>query len=391
MERIVLLSLVRVFSGMLLNATAWGQLAPNDIMITHYSPRYNTAADEYLVLFNNTNSAIDMNGYEFAYSTAAGVVSVKKSFTATTVIAARAYYLLSPNISVTVGSVSNKTTDATYSAGLADAGQVAIRKTSDGSVIFALATGTITTFAFGQTTSHTATTSSSSQGALQLTASGSTYIRTGDNNADYTFVAAASISQVPCSGDAPLPVELVSFTALAHAGKVELNWSTATEVNNYGFDIERKAVNREWTKVGFVEGKGTTNAPQDYSFRENLASSGKYAYRLKQIDRNGKFSYSMEVETVVGLAPEEYTLTQNYPNPFNPSTTIRFALKTSGHASLRVFNTAGQQVKALFDEVAEAGKVYSVLFDGTGLASGTYFYILQTPDKREVKKMLMLK
>lgn len=391
MERIFLLSLVVVFSSILSNATAWGQLAPNEIMITHYSPRYNTASDEYLVLFNNTNSAIDMNGYEFAYSSPAGVVNVKKSFTAATVIAARAYYLLSPNISVTVGSVSNKTADATYSAGLADAGQAAIRKTSDGSVICALATGAITTFAFGQTTSHTVTTSSSSQGAFQLTASGSTYTRIGDNNADYTFVAASSIGQVPSSGDAPLPVELTSFTASCRGNSVKLAWKTATEVNNYGFEIERKFVNREWTKVGFVEGKGTTNAPQNYSFREDLTSTGRYAYRLKQIDRNGRFSYSNEVEAIVGLAPEEYTLTQNYPNPFNPSTTIRFALKTSGHASLRVFNTAGQQVKALFDEVAEADKMYSVVFDGSGLASGTYFYILQTPDKREVKKMLMLK
>ena len=189
----------------------------------------------------------------------------------------------------------------------------------------------------------------------------------------------------------PLPVELSSFAVTARGNSVELAWKTATETNNYGFQIERKVVNAEWAKVGFVEGHGTTNSPRSYSFRENVASAGKYIYRLKQIDRDGKFTYSKEVEAVIGLAPNDYSLGQNYPNPFNPSSTIRFALKTAGHATLKVYNSAGQEVKTLFDDMAEADKSYSVLFDGTGLASGTYFYILQTPASREVKKMLMLK
>ena len=337
-----------------------------------------------------------MNGYEFAYSTAAGVVSVKKSFTATTVIAPRAYYLLSPNISVTVGSVSNKTADATYSAGLADAGQVAIRKTSDASVICALATGAITTFAFGQTTSHTSTTSSSSQGAFQLTASGPTYTRTGDNNADYTLVAASSISQVPSSGDAPLPVELDSFTALAHASKVELNWSTATEVNNYGFEIERASHNRldgleDWSKVGFVDGHGTTNAPQNYSYTDNIFATGAFSYRLKQIDRDGSFRYSNEVAVTSALTANDYHLAQNFPNPFNPSTTIRFAVKSPQRASLNVYNMLGQEVHTLYNQEAEAGVVYNIPFDGSGLSSGVYYYRLRTADHTELKKMLMVK
>ena len=396
MERIVLLSLVGVFSSMLSSATAWGQLAPNDIMITHYSPRYNTASDEYLVLFNNTNSAIDMNGYEFAYSTAAGAVSVKKSFTATAMIAARAYYLLSPNSSVTIGSVSNKATDATYSAGLADAGQVAFRKTSDGSVIFALATGTITTFAFGQTTSHTITTNSSNLGAFQLTASGATYTRTGDNNADYTLVAAPSISQVPCSGDAPLPVELASFTALAQASKVKLDWSTATEVNNYRFEIERAIHNglheqKDWSRIGFVDGHGTSNVPHDYSFTDNTVAFGKYSYRLKQIDRDGKFSYSKTVESTVGIIPIAMILGQNYPNPFNPETKIDFAVPASGLTSLKVYNLLGEEVATLVNENLEAGVLHSANFRGINLSSGLFFYTLRSGNFVETKKMMMLK
>jgi hypothetical protein len=191
------------------------------------------------------------------------------------------------------------------------------------------------------------------------------------------------------AGTNPLPVEMTSFTAITKGHGVELAWKTATEVNNMGFEIE-KNVNGSWNKIAFVEGSGTTNTQHAYSYVDANVF-GKMQYRLKQIDRDGKFSYSKEVEAVIGLTPDDYTLSQNYPNPFNPSSTIRFALKTAGHATLKVYNTTGQEVKTLFDDLAEADKSYSVLFDGTGLASGTYFYILQTPDKREVNKMLMLK
>ncbi len=193
-----------------------------------------------------------------------------------------------------------------------------------------------------------------------------------------------------------LPVELTSFTAASHGKAIDLSWATASESNNYGFDVERRAVNQQstmnsWTKVAFVEGHGTTSSPLNYSFTDNSATSGKYSYRLKQIDRNGKFTYSKEVEAVIALTPAEYTLSQNYPNPFNPSTTIRFAVKAAGQVSLKVYNAAGQEVRTLFNDAAEPEKVYSVLFDGSGMASGTYFYVLQTPASREVKKMLMVK
>ena len=193
-----------------------------------------------------------------------------------------------------------------------------------------------------------------------------------------------------------LPVELTSFTAASHEKAIDLAWTTASESNNYGFDVERRSINQQstmnnWTKVAFVEGHGTTSTPQNYSFADNSVASGKYSYRLKQIDRSGKFSISKEVEAVVALTPAEYTLSQNYPNPFNPSTTIRFAIKAAGRVSLKVYNTTGQEVQTLFNDAAEPDKAYSVLFDGTGLASGTYFYVLQTPTSREVKKMLMMK
>jgi len=130
-----------------------------------------------------------------------------------------------------------------------------------------------------------------------------------------------------------LPVELTSFIVSAKQNSVELLWKTATEVNNYGFDIERRTTPLSppsqggderggWTKTGFVEGHGTTNAPKEYSYTEKNIPAGKYSYRLKQIDRDGKFKYSQEVEVNFGSAPKEFSLLQNYPNPFNPTTVI---------------------------------------------------------------------
>ena len=120
----------------------------------------------------------------------------------------------------------------------------------------------------------------------------------------------------------PLPVELTSFTAITKGRGVELAWKTATEANNFGFEVERNTMNN-WEKIGFVEGNGTTNAPKEYSFSEKNIPSGKYSYRLKQIDRDGKFSYSNVVEVSVAEV-KQFGLEQNYPNPFNPVTMINY-------------------------------------------------------------------
>ncbi|HAP34694.1 MAG TPA: hypothetical protein DCQ28_01675 [Bacteroidetes bacterium] len=189
--------------------------------------------------------------------------------------------------------------------------------------------------------------------------------------------------------DVTVPVELVSFTALARSGKVELHWSTATEVNNAGFAVE-KNIGGVWNGIGFVEGNGTTNAPKDYSFTD-ISSAGKYQYRLQQIDRDGKFTYSNTVEAVVALTAEDYKLGQNFPNPFNPTTNITFVLKNSEHATVSVYNMLGQHVATLFNGEATAHQIYSLTFDAKNLPSGMYFYSLQSATRNEVKKMMLLK
>lgn len=206
---------------------------------------------------------------------------------------------------------------------------------------------------------------------------------------------AVNNSADPLAGS--LPVELTSFTARSANGTVELLWNTATEMNNHGFEVERSEIDNgqlkmeNWNKVGSVEGNGTSNSPKAYSFIDNSMNGGKYSYRLKQIDRDGKFSYSEIVSVTVPVRELSCTLGQNYPNPFNPSTAITFSVKQTEQTTVKVYAVTGQEVATLFNGVAQQGHTYSVQFNASNLAAGIYLYVLQTPTAREVKKMSMIK
>lgn len=184
------------------------------------------------------------------------------------------------------------------------------------------------------------------------------------------------------------PVELTSFTAAANNNTVTLNWSTATELNNKGFEIQKKSATSDFMTVGFVNGNGSSTEVHSYSFSEtNIA--GTYTYRLRQVDFNGNSEFSDAVEVVVSN-PDQYSLNQNYPNPFNPSTKIDFTLAQSGMVKLAVYNLLGQQVQTLVNEVRGAGS-HSVSFNASNLTSGIYFYKLETPDFSKTMKMILNK
>ncbi|NWG27988.1 MAG: S8 family serine peptidase [Ignavibacteriaceae bacterium] len=198
--------------------------------------------------------------------------------------------------------------------------------------------------------------------------------------------------------DGALPVELSSFTAkVLKSGGVQLNWRTETEVSNYGFEIERsenpksEIQNPQFEKISFVEGHGNSNSPKDYSFVDNSVYGGKYSYRLKQIDTDGKFEYSKVIEVDAGSIPGGFVLEQNYPNPFNPTTTIKFALAETQSAKLIIYDVLGNEVAVLFNGTAEAGKLYESEFNGENFSSGIYFYRLETESKVENRKMLLIK
>ena len=184
-----------------------------------------------------------------------------------------------------------------------------------------------------------------------------------------------------------LPVELSAFTASAVHGKVVLNWRTATEVNNYGFDIEKK--NEIWQKIGYVSGHGTTNAPQSYSYADNSAA-GKIVYRLKQIDRDRKFEYSKEVEVTIVTTPTVFALSQNYPNPFNPTTVINYSIASASLVSLKVFDMLGREILTLVNGQMDPGN-YTAAFDASRLSSGVYFYRLDAGTFSDVKRLSLMK
>ena len=190
----------------------------------------------------------------------------------------------------------------------------------------------------------------------------------------------------------PTPVELISFTGILNGNKVDLYWRTATEVNNYGFNIERSSssLGTIWKTIGFVQGHGNSNSPKEYTFVDtDINQSGRYFYRLKQIDNDGAFEYSNTISVEVGT-PHSYDLSQNYPNPFNPLTKIEFTIPQKEMVSLKIFNSMGELVSELINEEKEAGS-YSVDFDASGLASGMYVYRFQAGTFISNKKMILLK
>ncbi len=206
-----------------------------------------------------------------------------------------------------------------------------------------------------------------------------------------------------------VPVELTSFEAAVTGIAVQLNWATATERNNRGFQIERKTENPEWKIIGFREGKGTTTIPQEYSFIDNLneVNVTTFSYRLKQIDFNGTFEYSNVIEVEINT-PLKFELSQNYPNPFNPSTKIKYTIPTltsflsqrermsegQVRVTLKVYDILGKEIVTLVDEYKPTGS-YEVEFQSSAgnkqLASGIYFYQLKAGEFVETKKMILLR
>ncbi len=210
-----------------------------------------------------------------------------------------------------------------------------------------------------------------------------------------------------------IPVELVSFTANQFGSNVILNWKTSSEKNNYGFEIERTLFNKGgnqggWEKIGFVEGFGTTTEIKAYSFTDKKISNGIYKYRLKQIDFNGTFKYSSELEINIDLTLKEFVLYQNYPNPFNPTTRIKYAISSNdkremSSVTFKVYDVLGREVATLVNEEKSAG-VYEIEFSigrdsSPDIASGIYFYQLKVDnsgsssgkDFTETKKMILIK
>jgi hypothetical protein len=191
-----------------------------------------------------------------------------------------------------------------------------------------------------------------------------------------------------------LPVELTSFSAAVIGKDVKLSWNTATEINNFGFEIERKVGSSQssvgnYEKIGFINGNGNSNSPKSYSFVDDKVSTGKYFYRLKQIDNDGQYEYSKTIEVDVN-GVKEYKLTQNYPNPFNPATTIQYILPQAGMVKLTLYNILGQEIRTLVNEIKEAG-THTINIDASDLNSGMYIYKIESGSFVQTRKMTLVK
>lgn len=193
------------------------------------------------------------------------------------------------------------------------------------------------------------------------------------------------------SSNAPLPVSLSTFTNSVNNRNVILNWKTLFEINNKGFCIERKTAESDWIKIGFTEGKGTTTLPSTYSFEDKKLPAGKFQYRLKQFDNNGNFEYYyLMADVEIGL-PNKLELSQNYPNPFNPQTKIDFTLPLDSRVSLIVYDVSGREITKIINNEFKKADYYSIVFNKGTLASGVYFYRIETSGYSISKKMLILK
>jgi hypothetical protein len=196
-----------------------------------------------------------------------------------------------------------------------------------------------------------------------------------------------------------LPVELSSFSALVNGTTVILKWITKTEVNNYGFEILRSALNdrhseegtdeEPWEKIGFVNGYGNSNSPKEYSFSDIPRGGTQFQYRLKQIDNDGKYEYSNVINVEIG-SPNRFELKQNSPNPFNPSTVISYSLPIESKVSLKVYDIVGREVASLIDEEQPVG-YHSIIFDGSYLSSGVYICKIAAGKYSASIKMILMK
>ena len=199
--------------------------------------------------------------------------------------------------------------------------------------------------------------------------------------------------------DSALNVELESFTSNVSGSSIQLDWTTAFEKNNLGFEIDRKLGSEVWQNIGFVSSQGSSASPENYSFSDELDTSsfiGDIFYRIKQIDVSGTSQYIKEIKLNVNLTPQTFVLFNNYPNPFNPNTLIKYSLPTNSRVEIKVYNIVGQLVSELINTIQTTGD-HKIVFNAAGLPSGIYFDVLEAKslDGKQgstlVKKMVLLK
>jgi hypothetical protein len=212
---------------------------------------------------------------------------------------------------------------------------------------------------------------------------------TSGNSIDFSSLSSVTIVAMNYG---LLPVELTSFTAHLKSGSTQLRWKTATEVNNYGFEVQRSFRKDEWEVIAFVNGHGTTNSPRTYSFEDRLPANtaSEIRYRLRQIDRDGTEDFS-PVVMVRGQSSAAFGIADAFPNPFNPSTTLSLHLEEHSTVTLKVHDVTGREMLTVLDNAQLAAGSHSVLVQASALPSGRYMVIMSSGSQRSVYPVLLSK
>lgn len=196
----------------------------------------------------------------------------------------------------------------------------------------------------------------------------------------------------PSTASCSLPIVLSSFDAeYTDNGEVHLNWETLSELNNSGFEIEQLFVDGQyesWTKVGFVEGSGTTNEQKQYSFIAKVAEKGAYRFRLKQVDFNGTFDYSNRVEVFADI-PAPLAIFEFYPNPFVHRGMIELTVDKRQGVRIELYDQLGRLVRSLFDDVVHREQSLQLQLLPEGLSNGTYIVVASGEDFTASRKVVL--
>lgn len=218
----------------------------------------------------------------------------------------------------------------------------------------------------------------------------------GTGSVTWTIDPFVSFVRLTMVYDDVLPVELTSFSAVADRDAVWLQWETASETNNAGFEVQHASgsgaeeAQAAWTVLGFVEGAGTTLETRRYAYQAAALAPGVHRFRLRQVDYDGAFEYSPVVEVRVDL-PGTHVLSEAYPNPFNPQAAFTLAVAQRQHVRITVHDALGRRAAVLHDGILDAGATHRFVVDGAGLPSGTYLLRVEGASFRETRKLVLAK
>jgi hypothetical protein len=353
-----------------------------------------TFQNDYVILFNPTNADVSLSGYSLQYASSSGNFSSANKVDLNGSVISRQYFaiMLAGGANGDALPFTANITNTAVNVAAAN-GKIALVENQD--VITNINDPDVIDFVgYGTGNEFEGIASAPSPGSSNTKSlrrkddqGNSTYGLLGNgydsenNNLDFYLESDLITNQ-------PLSVELISFNAEINEGLVILHWKTASEINNFGFEVERSQHNSDWKTIGFVKGSGSSCILKEYTYSDNFLKYGQYTYRLKQVNTDGTFEYSEPIDVSI----DKYLNLgiRNYPNPFNPRTKIILELPYSSKVRLTIFNIIGQVISTIVNESLDKG-IYEWNFDGSNLPSGIYLYNLQAGEKSISNRMILMK